>query len=339
MTTLKAHEVDNYLRRGAKDVRCFLVYGPDTGLVNERCVALSRLAGSDAVVTKMETDAIAADPASLMDEVYAISMFGGIKVLWLVEGAKQFHDIIEPLLAEPPQDVTLIVEAGELKPSAALRKLFEASKNAIALPCYADDARDLARLIDEELHSAGMKIEDAAKRALIENLGGDRLATRQELKKLALYAHGQDTVTLEDVLNVSGDVSALALDGILDELGLGEADSVITEAQRHLAHGTHGSVLLNLALRHMLTLQLLRNEVDQGRTTHEAIKAASPPIFFKRQPKIERQLVMWPLSKIEVALEVLNDAVLKTRQMPFVTDALAERALLDVALMARERAA
>jgi DNA polymerase-3 subunit delta len=339
MAALKAHEVDAWLRRGAKNVHCFLVYGPDTGLVNERCSALSRLAGADAAVTKLEGDAIAADPNVLMDEAYSIGLFGGTKVLWLREGSKQFHDIIEPLLNEPPQAVTLIVEAGELKPSAALRKLFEASKNAIALPCYADDARDLARLIDEELQAAGMQIEPVAKQALVENLGGDRLATRQELRKLALYAHGQDTVTLEDVLAVSGDVSALALDGILDELGLGEADNVITETQRHLAHGTHGSVLLNLALRHMLTLQLLRNEVDQGRTTHEAIKSASPPIFFKRQPKIERQLVMWPLPKIDAALEVLNDAVLKTRQMPFVTDALAERALMDVAMMAKERAA
>lgn len=339
MAALKAHEVDNYLRRGAKDARCFLVYGPDTGLVNERCMALSLLAGKDAVTAKLEGDAIAADPNILMDEAYSIGLFGGTKVIWLREGAKQFHDIIEPLLAEPPPDVTLIVEAGELKPSAALRKLFEASKNAIALPCYADDARDLARIIDEELRAAGMKIEDAARRALTENLGGDRLATRQELRKLALYAHGQDTITLEDVMAVSGDVSALALDGILDELGLGEADSAITEAQRHLAHGTHGSVLLNFALRHMLTLQLLRNEVDQGRNPHEAIKSASPPIFFKRQPKIERQLVMWPLPKIEAALEILNDAVLKTRQMPFVTDALAERALMDVAMMAKERVA
>jgi hypothetical protein len=32
---------------------------------------------------------------------------------------------------------------------------------------------------------------------------------------------------------------------------------------------------------------------------------------------------------------VLNDAVLKTRQLPNATDALAERALMDVALMAK----
>jgi DNA polymerase-3 subunit delta len=338
MPALKAHEVENFLRRGAKDFRCFLVYGPDTGLVSERCLQLSKFAGKDATIIKLEGDSIAADPALLMDEAYAISMFGGQRVLWLREGTKQFHDLLEPLLNEPPPDVTLLVEAGELRPNAALRKLFEASKNAVALPCYADDVRDLARLIDEELRETGLKIEDAARRTLVENLGGDRLATRQELKKLILYAHGQDTIMLEDVLAVSGDVSALALDGILDDLGLGETDHVIMNAQRHLSHGTHGSVLLTLALRHMLMLQLLRYEVDNGRTTTEAIKSASPPIFFKRQPKIERQLIIWPLEKIENALAILNDAVFKTRQLPHVTEALTERALMDVAMMARERA-
>lgn len=338
MTALKAHEVDGWLRRGVNDVCCFLVYGPDAGLVNERCTALAKLAGKEASIIKVEGDAIAADPALLMDEAYAMSLFGGTRVIWLREGSKQFHDCLEPLLEQPPPAIMFIVEAGELKPSAALRKIFEASKNAIALPCYADDARDLARLIDEEMREANLRIEEPARRALVENLGGDRLATRQELRKLALYAHGQGTVTLDDVMAVSGDVSALALDGILDELGLGEADNVITETQRHLAHGTHGSVLLGMALRHMMTLQILRSEVDQGRTTHDAIKSANPPIFFKRQPKIERQLVLWPLPKIDAALNVLNDAVLKTRQLPNVIEALTERALIDVAMMAKERA-
>ncbi len=337
MTALKAHEVEAWLRSKAKDFRFFLVYGPDSGLVNERCALLSKLSGKDAQISKLDGDAVANDQALLMDEAYAIGLFGGTKIIWLIEGAKQIHDLIEPLLNEPPPDTALIVEAGELKPSSALRKLFEAAKNAAALPCYADDVRDLARLVDEEMRAANLTIDDAAKRLLLDNLGGDRLATRQELKKLALYAYGQETITPEDVMAVSGDVSALALDAILDELGLGETDHVIAETQRHLAHGTHASVLLTLALRHMLMLQLLRFEVDNGRTTHEAIKSASPPIFFKRQPKIERQLVLWPLPKIEAALEILNNAVLKTRQLPTVTDTLCERALMDVAGMARER--
>lgn len=338
MTALKAHEVEAFLRRGAKDLRCFLVYGPDQGLVHERCAELVKLiGGAGASAKKFDGDQIAADPATLLDEAQSSGLFGEKPLLWLRAGGKQIHELIEPLLQDPPPDMALIVEAGELKPSAALRKLFEGAKNALALPCYADDARDLARLIDEELREAGFAIEADAKRVLIENLGGDRLATRQEIKKLCLYALGNDTITLEDVAAVSGDVSALALDAILDELGLGQTPHVLAETQRHIAHGTHASVLLNLALRHMMTLQLLRYDVDNGRATAEAIKSASPPIFFKRQPKIERQLVLWSLPKIERALEVLNEAVLKTRQLPEVTNIVAERALMDVAALAQAR--
>ncbi|MES2905753.1 MAG: DNA polymerase III subunit delta [Pseudomonadota bacterium] len=338
MTALKAHEVDAFLKRDAKSFRLFLVYGPDTGLVNERCAGLAKLAGgANASIKKFDADEIAADPATLMDEAQSIGLFGDNPVLWLRAGNKKIEDIIAPLVENPPPDMALIVEAGELKSGAPLRKLFETAKNAVALPCYADDARDLARLIDDELREAGMMIESDAKRVLAENLGGDRQATRQEIRKLCLYALGQDKITLEDVMAVSGDVSALALDEILDELGLGQASHVLAETQRHMAHGTHGSVLLGLALRHMMMLQMLRYDVDNGRATTEAIKSATPPIFFKRQPKIERQLVMWPLPKITRALEVLNEAILKTRQLPDISDALSERALMDVALMAQAR--
>ena len=195
----------------------------------------------------------------------------------------------------------------------------------------------MSRLIDEELREAGLTIEADARRALLDNLGGDRLATRQELKKLCLYAHGQKEIGLADILAVTGDVSALAFDGIFDELGLGQNEHVLIETHRNIAHGTPGAVLLNLAMRHMMTLQLLRFEVDRGRTTSEAIKSASPPIFFKRQPVIERQLVLWSLTKIDKALEVLSEAVLKTRQLPHIATALSERALMDVAGLAKER--
>lgn len=337
MTALKAHEVDAFLKKRG-EFPFTLVYGPDRGLVNERCALLAKKAGADeASLVRLEGERIAADPALLDDEARAISLFGGPRVIWLRVDGKAVEEPLENLLSDPPRDVTLIVEAGDLKPSSALRKLFEKEKIAIALPCYSDDARALGQLINDELAQANISIEPDAKHALIENLGGDRLATRQELQKLCLYALQAGNITLADIFEVSGDVSALALDGILDQLGIGETSHALSETGRHLAEGTHASVLLTTALRHMLMLQALRYDVDEGRTTSDAIRSASPPIFFKRQPLIERQLVLWSLPKIEHALNLLYEAVLKTRQLPQIANALCERAILDVALLAKGR--
>src|SRR5262249_59805324 len=102
------------------------------------------------------------------------------------------------------------------KRNAPLRVLCERAKNAAALPCYADAERDLVRLIDDEMRDAGLTIAAEARTALIPLLGGDRLASRHELRKLALYARGKARVELEDVMAVTADASELALDGLVD---------------------------------------------------------------------------------------------------------------------------
>ena len=66
------------------------------------------------------------------------------------------------------------------------------------------------------MRDAELTIAPDARAALVALLGGDRLASRSEIRKLALYAHGKDRVELADVMAVVADASALALDGVLD---------------------------------------------------------------------------------------------------------------------------
>jgi len=109
-----------------------------------------------------------------------------------------------------------VIEAGDLKKSSPLRTLCERAKNAVALPCYADGERELGRLIDDEMKQAGLAIAPDARAALLPFLGGDRVASRNEIRKLALYAQNTGKVTLEDVLAVVADASALVLDNLMD---------------------------------------------------------------------------------------------------------------------------
>ncbi len=54
----------------------------------------------------------------------------------------------------------------------------------MSIPCYADDARALNGLIDEELASFGLKISPDARALLADSLGGDRLASRGKFASL-----------------------------------------------------------------------------------------------------------------------------------------------------------
>ena len=77
------------------------------------------------------------------------------------------------LAESPPSNAWIIVEAGDLKKGDNLRKAAETSPAAIAIPCYADDAKSLNLLIDEELAAAGLRITADARMALQDCLGVD----------------------------------------------------------------------------------------------------------------------------------------------------------------------
>ena len=170
-------------------------------------------------------------------------LFGGRRAVWVKAGTRNIAAAVEAVIAAPSDECRIIIEAGDLKKSSPLRAACEKAKVAAALPCYVDNERDLARLIDNEMREANLTIAPDARAALLSLLGGDRLASRNEIRKLALYARGQERVELADVLAVVADASALALDGVIDAAFAGRTgrhrNRIRQGARRRLLAGGH----------------------------------------------------------------------------------------------------
>src|SRR5262249_1178036 len=154
-------------------------------------------------LARLDGDDLASEPTRLVEEANTVPLFGGRRAVWVKAGARNFGPAVEALLAATSPDCRVVIEAGDLRRSPPLRTLCERSKNAAALPCYEDGQRDLDRLIDAEMHEAGLTIAPDARAALVPLLGGDRLASRSEIRKLALYARGQPRIELDDVMAVT----------------------------------------------------------------------------------------------------------------------------------------
>src|SRR5690606_6746147 len=111
----------------------------------------------------------------------------------------------------------------------------------------------------------GMRIGLEARTALRRNLGGDRLATRGEIAKLALYAHGKQEIELDDVLTLTGDVSGVSADDAVDAMLDGRIDAFDQAFTRHALGGSQAYVVLAGAMRQLQALQLLRAGMSGGR--------------------------------------------------------------------------
>ncbi|TXR50251.1 DNA polymerase III subunit delta [Phyllobacterium endophyticum] len=321
MAQKKAHEVDGFLRRLDRSYPVILVYGPDKGLVSERVDIFIKLTGLSKddpfAVIRLDADDVNAEPGRLSDEANTISMFGGERLIWVrnAAGQKGLAEAVAFLVKDPPTDTFILVEAGDLKKGAGLRATVEQSASAMALPCYSDDARGIDSTIDHVLTVNQLQIALDARNLLKESLGGDRLATRAELEKICLYAHGRERITISDVRDIIGDVSATSYEAVVDAMMVGNINDFTHAFDRVIGTGSSSFLVLSGAIRQFQSLQTLRYGMEaEGKTAGSAVMAARPPIFFARKKLVETALQCWNSQSCLRAIERLQRTVLESRR-------------------------
>jgi DNA polymerase-3 subunit delta len=342
MVAVKSNEVDSFLARPDPARPIVLIYGPDAGLVRERAEALIRASvdNPDDVFSliRIDGDELSGNPFRLVEEANTIPMFGGRRAIWVKAGSRNIASAVEAVINAPSPDCRVVIEASELRKTSPLRTLCEKAKNAAVIACYPDEARDIARVVEDELKTAGLAIAPDARAALLPFLGGDRQATRNELRKLALYVHGRDRIEIDDVMAVVADASAVALDNVIDAAFSGKPAEVESHFAKARGEGAAPGAIVGAALRHLASLHRMRAAVDEGQSVTGVIEGARPPIHFRRKPAIDAALRIWTAPRLLDAMQALADALLQTRLQPNLAEAIAQRALITLAAAGRRRA-
>ncbi len=337
MVAIKSADVDRFLARPDPARPVVLVFGPDAGLVSERINALVKASVDDVndpfSLVRLEAEELSANPARLVEEAQTIPLFGGRRAVWAKAGSRNIAPAVEAVLALPASECRVVIEAGDLRRNAPLRVVCERAKNAAALPCYADTERDLARLIDNEMRAADLALKPDARAMLIPLLGGDRAASRNELRKLALYAHGRGEVDVDDVTAVVSDASALALDELIDTAFAGRPAELEAQLAKVRAAGSPVGSIFFAAQRQLAQLHKWRTAIEAGAPF--SLDSVQPPLHFRRKSLVEAALKQWNAARLLATMTELANAVLASRKTPALADTLAERALLSLALKAR----
>lgn len=342
MAQVKNHEVDAYLKKPNEAHRVILLYGPDAGLVSERAAILSKASGADLddpfSTIVLDAEDAAADPQRLADEAHTVSMFGGNRLV-RIKGStqKNLANAVQPVLDQPPIDALVIIEAGDLKKSSPLRSRIEKAASAIALPCYQDQARALQMIIDQELTASDLSIEAPARKALIDLLGENRMASRGEVQKLCMYVGDRGQITLDDVNQIVGDASSLALDTVVDAASIGDIATMEHTYKRLIARGTAVFQVVNAMQRHFQALHLMRSQMESGnQPASSLVNSMRPPVNFQRKDKVIQAVNLWRQAALERVLRRLENLSLETRTQSPLGVSLTSTALLAIAIEARQ---
>jgi DNA polymerase-3 subunit delta len=335
MVAVKSHQAPAFLKSLDAATSAILIYGNDAGLVSERArlaaEQLARVSQPPGEIVRIEEADFEQDPDRLAVELKTVAMFGGRRVVRTSVGRKINAQVLTPLLAPGAIAGALVVEAANLRPGDSLRAAFERSKAAAAIACYADEVRDLDRLVSETLRAEALDISAEARQSLLARLGADRALSRSEIEKLALYARGKGKIDVDDVDAVVGDASELAIDAVLFATAAGDAARALTELDRTVGAGESPQAIILALLRHFQRLNRIRASLDAGRGFEDAAQALRPPLHFKHKATVEAQSRAWTHAKSVEALSLISVAARAARLNSAIEASLAERLILDLA--------
>ncbi|MBV8537715.1 MAG: DNA polymerase III subunit delta [Alphaproteobacteria bacterium] len=331
--------IAGFLKRPDPAARAILLYGPDAGLIKERAEVLARTVVEDLAdpfrIVDLSGDAIAGDPARLADEAAAIAMTGGRRVVRVRDAGNESTVAFESFLEHPMGDALIIVEGGELDGRSTLRKLFEKSANAAAIACYRDEGRDLAAVVRDTLQRAKVRCDDETLAWLVDRLGGDRLVTRAEIEKLALYVGEGNTATLADARAMVGDSAEIGFDDLANAAASGDVAELERARAKLDGEGIPAIAQLRAVQRHFTRLHLCAGMIAGGRDEKGAMMALRPPVFWKEEAAFRAQLKRWSGERLGRALGRILDAEIQCKSPGAPSELVAARCLMALAMGAR----
>jgi DNA polymerase III subunit delta len=333
LAVIREADLGDILRRRSTAARGLLVYGGDEARVSGVIDQSLKLLAKPEDVTRLQIASLRSDPALLDDALRSQSFLGGRQVVLVEDVTDQHFKLIEPVFQEELGGNFLVLSAGSLSKSSALRTACEASERFFVTPIYEDRPADILELVMKFLHQNKLSLDEEARERFMALCGTDRLLALNEAEKLVLYCNGQQSINVVDVAACCGDQASYGLDGLIDAALAG--DSLAADRMLHVLDESEWRSLLPILSSHVARLSNLRGDADRLGGIDAAMRAARPPVFFGRKSAIVQQLKALDTEALIRAQVAVEHTVEQSRRLSDLAPEMISRLLMLLAAEVR----
>jgi DNA polymerase III subunit delta len=267
------------------------------------------------------------DPGLLEASFLGMPLFGGRRLIH-VDGVDESHvGILTPVLSSDAAANFVVMTAGSLNKSSALRGAAEVSRRFHAIGFYEETEAEVAARAKRLLASLGLSAEVDVAERLAELSGGDRGVLEGEAEKLGVYLKGSDRVTLADVDAICGNASAFDPASLVEAMVGGDLESAEVSMAAARDSGETGQ-MLNAMKWHLDRMHAVRLAYEQSNNWEQAMGRARPPVHFKVKDRWRNLLSRTTGQQLDQLQLRLQDAILATRKHASISDVLSERFVL-----------
>jgi len=314
--------------------RFILFFGPNEGLIREDIIKIAT-----SFKENIETDEITINGKSLdenhallNEEIRSFSMFSEQKIIYL-ENLKDKH--LQYFESEKLENnkILVILKSDNLNKNSKIRSFFEKHKIFAAIPCYEDDKRSSMNLLSQFQSEHKLKLDSNVKNYLLQNLGSDRLISKNELEKIFLVISGKKNqeINLEDIQNIFNDGSTNSLNVINEHVMYGKVNQVSKSLYKIFDEGTNSVAIIRSLINYLVRVHKTQIEIKKAKNFDEAIKSLRPPVFWKDKDNFKNHCFKWPSKNILLYIERLLEAEFMCKTQSSLSREICEKNILSVA--------
>ena len=316
------------LQKELKNINYYLLYGPNTGLIEEIIDKTLKPFFSKNLYYRDEKE-ILANEDEFKESILNKSFFEKDKLIIINRASDKILSIIEEIIDKKPEELKIILKSENLEKKSKLRNFFEKKKNTIITPFYEDNYQTLISLAQNFIREKKIKISSQNINLIIERSKGNRINLKNELLKIENLLITRKNIKFEDLLNITNLAENHSHSELVDNSLIGNKKKTLNIINENNFSSEDCVFILRIFLQKLKRLLKLKNQNERIQNIDKTISSFKPPIFWKEKETVKKQIEIWETNKIEDLISETSDIECTVKKNPNISVKVLTNFILD----------
>jgi len=296
-----------------KSLNYFLLYGPNTALIDETIEKELKPITSQNVY-RYEEKEIINKKDDFKETILNRSFFDDDKLIIVERASDKILETIEELIEKKIDNIKIVLKSNILEKKSKLRKFFEKSDFTVTIPFYEDSVQTLSLLTHDFFKNKNIKISNQIINLIVRKANNSRISLYSELEKIENYIISNktiDIIKIEKLINLSSDHD---ISELINNCLAKNKKNTLNILNENTILNEDSTVFTRIFLFNLKRLKNLKIILEKENNIEQALLQYKPPIFWKEKEIIKKQLNLWSLLEIRLLIKEINNLELNLKK-------------------------
>ena len=283
--------------------KSILFYGINEGYKNQEIKKLHK--NYEEIINYEEKEIIDNLPRFL-ESILNKSFFEKKKLIIIKRASDKILKLLEQINYKIIDDISILINAGNLDKKSKLRIFFEKDKSFICSAFYPDNNQSLLRIASSYLKSKNILISQLNLNFIIDRSNEDRELLYKELDKIILYAKTGKKIDLEVINKLTTSSEDYNISILIDNCLAKNKKKTLNMLNDNNYNDDDSITIIRTFLNKLKKLLVLSISYENNQNLDLTINSAKPAIFWKDKEIIKLQINKWQTKQIKELIYKLN---------------------------------